>query len=171
MPPAAVAPVTWYDPYRWEVRGGLLSEIYQKERGAIEASGEVIFPRLFRVPDLGWADFLIPRFHMGVAVNLSGKTSFAYAGPIWTLNYTERFFGQFFVGATVHNGKLDHSDPTRNALGCRELFYVGINEGYRFTPNLSVMLTVSHSSSGNGLTRCPANQSLNEAGIRLGYQF
>jgi len=33
------------------------------------------------------------------------------------------------------------------------------------------MATYDHSSAGQAVTGCPANESLNQAGFKLGYQF
>jgi hypothetical protein len=167
--PASVAPPALYDPTRFELRAGAIGEVLGPETGTVGVNAELLFPRFFTVPVL--PDIFTPRLHVGAVANTGDGTNFAYAGLTWTANYTERFFGELYFGAMVHDGNLDYRDPDRNALGCRVLFHVGTNFGYRFDRHWNVMLTLDHSSAGQALTQCPANQSLNQVGLRLGYQF
>lgn len=163
------APKSFYDPNRFELRGGVQAEFWGWETGTVGLSGELVFPRLFTIDRL--PDFLTPRFQLGGVFNTAGKTSFVHADLLWTVNYTERIFGEMFAGVTVHNGYLDHNGMLNNALGCRVLFHVGFNLGMRLDRNWSVIATYDHSSAGQALTRCPLNDSLNQAGVKLGYQF
>jgi outer membrane immunogenic protein len=159
----------FYDPNRFELRGGLQSDFLGLETGTIGLSGELVFPRLFTIEWL--PDFFTPRFQLGGVVNLAGRTSFAHADLLWTTNWTERLFSEMFAGVTVHNGNLLSVDEVHNALGCRALWHVGFNVGYRLDQNWRVMATYDHSSAGQAVTGCPANESLNQAGFKLGYQF
>ena len=163
------APAYFYDPNRFELRGGVQSDFWGQETGTIGLAGELILPRLFTIDWL--PDFFTPRFQLGGVVNLAGRTSFVHADLLWTTNWTERLFSEMFFGVTVHNGHLQRVDELHNALGCRALFHVGFNLGYRLDPNWRVIAVYDHSSAGQGLTGCPANESLNQAGIKLGYQF
>jgi hypothetical protein len=63
----------------------------------------LVFPKIYTVP--GWQDILIPRFHVGGMGNLGGRTSYGYAGALWTLNY-DRYFTEVFFGGAVHDGPL-----------------------------------------------------------------
>ena len=159
----------FYDPNRFEIRGGLQSDFWGLETGTIGLAGELIFPRLFTIEWL--PDLFTPRFQLGGVVNLAGRTSFVHADLLWTANWTERLFSEMFFGVTVHNGNLLSVDEVHNALGCRALFHVGFNLGYRFDQNWSVMATYDHSSAGQAVTGCPANESLNQAGLKFGYRF
>jgi outer membrane immunogenic protein len=159
----------FYDPNRFELRGGLQSDFLGLETGTIGLAGELIFPRLFTIEWL--PDFLTPRFQLGGVVNLAGRTSFVHTDLLWTTNWTERLFSEMFFGVTVHNGNLLSVDEVHNALGCRALFHVGFNLGYRLDQNWRVMATYDHSSAGQAVTGCPANESLNQAGLKFGYQF
>ena len=163
------APKSFYDPNRFELRGGVQTEFWGRESGIIGLSGELVFPRLFTIDRL--PDFFTPRFQLGGVFNTAGRTSFVHADLLWTVNYTERIFGEMFAGVTVHDGRLDYSSWLHNALGCRVLFHVGFNLGMRLDRNWSVIATYDHSSAGQALTRCPLNGSLNQSGVKLGYQF
>jgi outer membrane immunogenic protein len=160
---------SFYDPNRFELRGGLQSDFLGLETGTIGLAGELVFPRLFTIEWL--PDFFTPRFQLGGVVNLAGRTSFAHADLLWTTNWTQRLFSEMFAGVTVHNGNLLSVDEVHNALGCRALWHVGFNVGYRLDQNWRVMATYDHSSAGQAVTGCPANESLNQAGLKLGYQF
>jgi outer membrane immunogenic protein len=160
---------SFYDPNRFELRGGLQSDFLGLETGTIGLGGELVFPRLFTIEWL--PDFFTPRFQLGGVVNLAGRTSFAHADLLWTTNWTQRLFSEMFAGVTVHNGNLLSVDEVHNALGCRALWHVGFNVGYRLDQNWRVMATYDHSSAGQAVTGCPANESLNQAGLKLGYQF
>jgi outer membrane immunogenic protein len=159
----------FYDPNRFELRGGLQSDFLGLETGTVGLAGELVFPRLFTIEWL--PDFFTPRFQLGGVVNLAGRTSFAHADLLWTTNWTQRLFSEMFAGVTVHNGNLLSVDEVHNALGCRALWHVGFNVGYRLDQNWRVMATYDHSSAGQAVTGCPANESLNQAGLKLGYQF
>jgi lipid A 3-O-deacylase len=78
-----VAPVpsaTLFDPYRFEIHfGGFAHGVGSVEKGTIDLNGELVFPR-FPIGQTEWWNFLVPRFHIGGNVNLSGRTSSIYAG-------------------------------------------------------------------------------------------
>ena len=50
---------------------------------------------------LGFWSPLIPRLHAGVNANLSGRTSVVYAGFLWTVPITERFFVEAFLDGAI----------------------------------------------------------------------
>jgi lipid A 3-O-deacylase len=158
-----------YDPGRYEIRGGFLASTWGPEGGTPDINGELVFPKFGRLS--GWQDILIPRLQIGGMDNLVGRTSYAYAGALWTVNY-ERFFAEIFGGAAVHNGPLLNADLSLPSYGCRELYHVGANLGYRFDQNWSAMLTFDHASNGRPtLSNCPANTGLSLLGVRVGYSF
>ena len=155
----------------WEIRAGVFAHgVGSAEEGTIALNGELIFPKLITAPDF-WG-YLIPRLHVGGMGNLSGKTSYAYAGGLWTFPVFDRWFVEGFFGGAVHNGALDDARGTA-ALGCNPLFHVGGSIGYQFTPQLSAIFTFDHLSNGKTVfgTDCDRNVGLNNYGIRLGYRF
>jgi lipid A 3-O-deacylase len=168
-PPPAPVPVPLYDPTKFEVRGGFLAESWGPDSGNVDVNGELVFPKLFTVP--GWEDMLIPRLHVGGFGSLEGKTSYGYAGALWTVNY-DRYFAEAFLGGAVHNGPLISSRADEPSYGCRYLYHVGANVGYRFDEHWSAMVTFDHASDGRPtLSNCPKNTGLSLVGVRLGYAF
>jgi lipid A 3-O-deacylase len=106
--------------------------------------------------------------HVGGIGNVSGGPSFACAGALWTVNFY-RIFVEAFGGGAVDNGPLENFDSLpRNypALGCRELYHVGANLGYRFDQNWSAIIIFDHISNGRGvLSNCPENTGLSLVGL------
>jgi lipid A 3-O-deacylase len=160
------------DPHRYELRfGGFAHGVGSIESGQIDINGEFVLPRLpFGRGE--WWDFLVPRPHLGVMANLSGGTSYAYAGGLWTIPLPSRFFAEFFFGGALANGTTV-GDATHVALGCNPLFHVGGSLGYSLTQNWHVIGTFDHISNGNGVfgTNCDRNQGLNNYGARISYSF
>ena len=155
----------------FEFRAGVFGSTWGPERGELNINGEVLFAKFLRVQ--GWADIVIPRLQVGGTGNLAGGTSYAYAGPIWTVAY-DRVFADFSLGGAIHNGDTGNiTDPHRNKVGgCRVLYHVGSDIGYRLTENWSAMLTFDHISNGSGtLSSCGANEGATIVGVRLGYAF
>ena len=90
-----------YDPNRFEIRFGALAHgVGGWESGTIDLSADVVTPRLLAVPPVWW-DFLVPRLRFGGAVNLDGRTSFAYADVLWSVPLAERWFVEGFVGPSA----------------------------------------------------------------------
>ncbi|MGA2491435.1 MAG: acyloxyacyl hydrolase [Roseiarcus sp.] len=166
--PAASAPL--YDPTKFEIRGGFFASPFGVEQGSTDVSAALVFPKVVSLP--GWQDVLIPRLRIGGVVNLDGRTSYAYADGLWTLN-VDRVFAEAFFGGLVHDGPLqNHIDENATALGCRELYHLGADLGYRFDQHWSVIATYEHGSDGEPiLSNCPQNRGLNVAGVALGYSF
>jgi lipid A 3-O-deacylase len=161
---------------RFEFRFGVgMHGVGSVESGTVSLNPEIVFPQL-RLGDWPidprWA-FLIPRLHIGGMANLSGRTSYGYAGALWTLGVTERLFVEGFLGGALHDGSLTgNAAANQAALGCRLLFHVGGSVGYRITQQWSVMFTFDHLSNGNAvLDGCSRNQGLNEYLLRVGYSF
>ena len=104
-------------------------------------------------------------------MNLSGRTSFAYTGFLWTASFTERTFFEISVGPSVHNGFRDFPPPNRQALGCDVLVHAGLSLGYRLAEHWSVLATYTHLSNASDLSGCSRNQGLDNLGVRLSYGF
>jgi hypothetical protein len=173
LPDVAPTPATsvpLYDPTKYEIRGAFLESPFGVEKDTADASAALVFPKLVSLP--GWQDFFIPRLRIGGVANLGGRTSYAYADGLWTLN-VDRVFAELFFGGLVHNGPLqNHVDENATALGCRELYHMGADLGYRFDQHWSVIATYEHGSDGEPvMSHCPQNRGLNIAGVALGYSF
>jgi hypothetical protein len=137
------------------------------ESGTANLTGEVLSVRPWTAADPA-LNFLIPRFHLGGSVNLSGRTSFGYVGLTWTYDITPIVFVEATLGGAVHNGETDPVSPNHNALGCTALFRESGSLGVRLNTNWSVMATVEHLSN-SGL--CSNNRGLTNVGVRVGYTF
>jgi hypothetical protein len=169
-PSTPAASVSLYDPTKFEIRGAFFDSPFGVEQGTPDASAALVFPKVFSLP--GWQDVLVPRLRLGGVANLGGRTSYAYADGLWTLNI-DRAFAEVFFGGLVHDGPLvNNVDKSATALGCRELYHLGGDLGYRFDQHWSVIATFEHGSNGEPvLSDCPQNRGLNIAGVALGYSF
>jgi lipid A 3-O-deacylase len=172
--PVVAPPPSLFDPYRWEVRFGVMSHgVGSVESGTYDLSPEFVSPRLWRGNGEWWNVF-VPRAHVGASVNLSGKTSAVWAGLLWSIPITERWFVEVFGDRAIHNGRLlDGAQFDQVSLGCRNLFHVGGSIGYIPFPRWSVMATFDHISNGNSLfgIDCERNQGTNNYGVKVGYSF
>lgn len=170
FPPAPTAPAPLYDPTKFEVRAGVFDAPFGTETGTADVTAALVFPKFVSLP--GWQDLLIPRIRVGGVANLGGRTSYIYADGLWTVNFN-RVFVEVFGGGLVHNGPLINStNSDATALGCRELYHIGANLGYRFDQHWSVIASFEHGSNGEPtLSNCPQNRGLNVAGIGVGYSF
>ena len=169
---------TPYEPSHAELRGGyfvgvplpLLRARYSPERGTGDLNLELVLGKWWRAA--GARDALIPRLQLGGTSNLDQRTSFAYAGALWTYDYTARGFAELSVGGMVHDGQLTAEDPRLARLGCRELYALGVNFGYHLGTLSSLMLSFEHGSNGRHyLSECPANEGLNLLGVRFSYRL
>jgi lipid A 3-O-deacylase len=151
----------------YEVRlGAYAHDPFKKEAGSADVNVELLFPKLFQV-DPSWA-FLVPRPQFGVTVNTDGKTSFAYFGGVWTFDITRWFFIETVGGGAIHTGELDTRDPFREAFGCRTLFHIGGNVGFRLTDTWSIMGSWQHISNAR---LCVRNNGEDVYGGQIGYRF
>jgi hypothetical protein len=166
------APLLADDPAsHWDARFGVFAHgLKGHETGTADLQVELASPRLLSGYGGFWSWF-IPRLHGGGSLNTAGRTSFAYAGLLWTGNLTERLFFEPFVGAAVHDGVLIGPVPNMQALGCRELVHSGLSLGYRFAERWSVLATYEHLSNASSISGCRRNQALDNVGLRLGYLF
>jgi lipid A 3-O-deacylase len=170
LPSTAAQSLPLFDPTKFEIRGGFLVSPFGTEQGTSDVTGALVFPKFVRLS--GWEDLLIPRIRVGGVANLAGRTSYAYADGLWTVNFN-RAFVEVFFGGLIHNGPLiDRFNNNAGALGCRELYHLGADLGYRFDQHWSVIATFEHGSNGAPtLSGCRQNRGLNVAGVTLGYSF
>lgn len=158
-----------------EVRFGVFTQSCcgfgsSKEDGAA-INGEAVFssPRFLSV-------LASPRPVVGATVATDGDaTSQIYTALEWRVDVS-RFFVAAGVGAAIHNGETDRYDPIADAarvddtifFGCRALFRLAGDVGYRVTDRLSASFHWNHISNA-GL--CSDNEGLDQMGLRLGLSF
>jgi lipid A 3-O-deacylase len=154
------------------------------EGNTVDLNSSILTPRL-NVGAPGYWAYLLPRFQLGGAVNLAGRTSFAYADVAFTLPIFHWLFFEPFGGGAIHDGSI-HGTPTLSALGCPALFHAGVSLGVPITEHWNVLATWEHLSNGEtffGLN-CGSNESqgganhpggfnqgLNNYGVSVGYAF
>ncbi|MDJ1159562.1 acyloxyacyl hydrolase [Chelatococcus sp. SYSU_G07232] len=167
--PSAPPPTVTAPSFLSELRFGVNAhDPWSPEKGSADITGEILFAKPFTAstPTL---DLLIPRLHIGGALNTAGKTSHAYAGFTWTFDLTQEFFVEASLGGAVHNGKDGPVVPAdHNAMGCSPTFRESAAIGWRLTANWSVMATVEHLSNA-GI--CDQNRGLTNIGAKVGYRF
>jgi lipid A 3-O-deacylase len=138
------------------------------EQGSVDLNAEFLLPRLPLWQDSFWS-FLSPRPQIGGMLNLDGKTSYAFAGVVWTLDLTPNWFFEPMFGGAIHDGELTAPRGSgRLSLGCSPLFHTGASIGYHLSGNWDVMLTWDHISNA-GL--CGSNPGINDFGVKIGYLF
>jgi opacity protein-like surface antigen len=174
-----LSPVPIDPANRFEVRFGAFAHgVGSVERDTVDFNGSFVTPRLPIATNDFWA-FIVPRFEIGGAANVSGRTSFGYVNALWTIPVWDRVFVEAYVGPAIHDGSLT-ATPTMAGLGCDVLFHAGANVGYRFNEHWSIMATFEHLSNGKtafgidcGTNRAAtgSNQGLNNYGVRIGYAF
>jgi len=129
------------------------------ERQSVDANVEVLF--------LPWAytfgGYLRPA--IGTTINFKGDTSKAYADLRWEAEAASGVFFALGIGAAVHNGQIDLTDPTRKALGAPVLFHPSAELGYRWDGVNSISLFADHMS--NAFTQ-RYNEGMDTVGIRYG---
>ena len=159
-----------------EIRSGIAAQGFggqgaDKEQGAA-FNAEIVF----RSP--GFLSVLLaPRPVIGgTAAFDSDATSQLYAGLDWRFDLTDRFYINGGVGGAIHNGETDSFDPVADAdragntvfLGCRGLFRLSADLGYRVTDRLNASVYWAHLSNA-GL--CDDNEGLDNLGVRIGWDF
>lgn len=170
--PSAPAAAQFVD----ELRGGVLAQSCcgggsTKEEG-VSINLEALFdsPRFLSVVGA-------PRPLVGASIAADGDaTNQLYGGLEWKLDFADRFFAAAAVGATVHDGETNAFDPVADAdrvmdtvfYGCRVLFRIGGDLGYRLTDRVSASVHWNHISNA-GL--CSDNEGLDHLGLRVGYRF
>jgi hypothetical protein len=163
---------------QFEARLGVFAAgVGSVEQGTADLNGSFLTPRL-NVGAPGYLAYFLPRFQLGGAVNLSGRTSFAYFDGALTLPITQRLFFEPFAGGAIHNGSLTPT-PTLSGLGCPVLFHAGVSVGVPITEHWRVLGSFEHLSNGKGFgVNCGTNQSpsgsnqgLNNYGLSASYAF
>lgn len=104
----------------------------------------------------------------GATVNTDGDTSHAYVDARWQVELPSRFFLAVGLGAAIHNGKLEPTEPDRKALGSRVLFHIPAEIGYRFDDHNSLSIYFEHTSNAY---LADYNEGLDRLGLRYGYKF
>jgi opacity protein-like surface antigen len=129
------------------------------ERQSVDANFEVLF-----VP---WAytfgGYLRPA--LGATINFNGDTSKVYADLRWEREAPSGVFFALGMGAAVHNGEVNLTDPARKALGSPVLFHPSAELGYRWDGVNSISIFADHMS--NGFTQ-RYNDGMDTVGIRYG---
>ncbi|WP_425410580.1 acyloxyacyl hydrolase [Hyphococcus sp.] len=159
-----------------EVRAGVYAQSCcgfgsGKEQGAA-INAEILFDSPQFLSVLGAPRPLVG----GTYATDSDATSQIYAGLEWKVNVTPRWFVAAGVGGAVHNGETDTFDPITDAArvdstvfyGCRALFRLAGDIGYRLTNRLAASFHWNHISNA-GL--CTDNEGLDQMGARLGVSF
>jgi hypothetical protein len=71
-------------------------------------------------------------------------------------------------GPSFNNGSIGSRRPDRKSLGSHVLFHGSLELGHRITPRYEVSAYFDHSSNAGFAEK---NESLNDAGFRLGIRF
>lgn len=161
-----------FDTNRFEVRGGIFAHgVGSVERNTYDLNLELVTARVLPFGAGQWWSLLIPRFQIGGFLNMSGRTSEAYAGGLWTFPIYYGWFAEIFAGGAINNGSQDGT-ATRSALGCQGAFNFGPSLGYHFNSSWSLMGTWNHMSNGNAIfDECHHNKGVNDIGLKASYAF
>lgn len=114
------------------------------------------------------------RPHLGATINFIGDTSAIYTGLTFPFYQSQRWFLDGAVGAAVHNGPL-HKDPVRCreesdcGFGKRLLPRLGLEAGYRFSPDQSVSFFYDHMS--HKWIMAGENEGIDHIGLRYRLAF
>lgn len=151
-----------------EVRlGAQAHDPWSPEKGSVDITGTILFVKPFKI-DPRW-DWIVPRPHIGGAVNTNSDTSHVNFGLTWNYDITSRLFLEASFGGAFHNGKTGNVVPAdRSALGCSPLFRESAGIGFRIDQNWSIIASVEHLSNA-GL--CKQNRGLTNVGAQVGYRF
>ena len=156
-----------------ELRAGVFAQgccgFGSSKEDGVAFNGEAVFssPRFLSV--LG-----TPRPVVGGTVATdNGATAPLYAGLEWTFDIS-RWFVSAGAGGVIHNGETDPFDPIADAArvndtvfyGCRVMFRLAGDVGYRVTDSVSVSFHWNHISNA-GL--CDENEGLDQMGFRIGF--
>lgn len=165
---ALVAPATAQQPLVREIKlGALVHDVpglwsgFRLEQG-YGVNAEVLF-----APSLPFLGGEI-RPAIGGTWSTSGDTSKGYFDLRWEIESRSGLFLGLGIGAAVHNGLVDPTDPNRKALGARVLFHFPLEVGIRLDKHNSLSVYFDHMS--NGYTAWP-NEGLDTLGVRYGYRF
>jgi len=161
-----------FDINRYEVRGGFFAHgVGSVEQNTYDLNLELVTPRVLPFGAGQWWSLLIPRFQIGGLLNISGRTSAAYGGALWTLPIYAGLFAELSFGGAINNG-LAEGSATRSALGCQGAFNLASSLGYHFNSSWSLMGTWNHMSNGRFIfDECPRNKGVNDLGLKASYAF
>ncbi len=179
MPAASHAQNLTYSELKFGILAHDAHFLGGKENGA-DLNPEIIFQS--PVPD-AWAAtvppylrwMVQPRPTVGGEINTGGFTNQAYVGATWTWllasNLVQPSDGialSYFFGPGFNDGDIIAKAPNHKSLGAHILFREALELGYLINPVYQISAFVDHVSNG-GLAK--QNQSINDAGIRLGVRF
>jgi hypothetical protein len=155
-------------PSSLEVRAGVLAHDvpdlwagFNLESG-VDINAELLFGR--GLPFLGGT----VRPALGASINTEGYTSRAYLDARWEIEWQSGIFLGLGLGAAVHDGELDASQPDRKALGSRVLFHIPFEIGLRLDARNSISVYFEHMSNWD---LADANEGLDAIGLRYGRRF
>jgi hypothetical protein len=155
-------------PAGLEIRGGVLAHDVPdlwagfSLEGGVDINVELLLGR--GLPLLGGTI----RPALGASINTEGYTSRAYLDARWEVEWQSGIFLGLGLGAAVHNGELDASEPDRKALGSRVLFHIPFELGLRLDTRNSISVYFEHMSNWD---LADANEGLDAIGVRYGYRF
>jgi lipid A 3-O-deacylase len=151
-----------------ELKGGILAHDvgelwsgFHLEPGVTFNLEAVFQPHL----DVLWGSI---RPNLGVSATTAGGTSYGYGGAVYELPLPYGIFVGIGLGAAVHDGKLQATDPERKGLGSRVLFHIPIEAGIAVTEHARFSVYFEHVS--NGFLASP-NEGMDNLGVRVGYKF
>jgi hypothetical protein len=105
---------------------------------------------------------------LGASINTGGDTSHVYLDARWQTEFATGLFVGIGLGAAVHDGKLDPTEPDRKALGSRVLFHIPAEIGLRLDAHNSLSVYFEHTSNAN---LAEFNEGMDRIGLRYGYRF
>lgn len=128
---------------------------------------------------LGWAGS--PQPYIMASANTAGDTSFGGFGLEWRWEFADGWALEPGFGYVVHDGELRNPFPNGSPeaaafaaenvqFGSRDLFRTSLGLTRDFEGPWEAQIFFSHLSHGQILGE-GRNQGLDQAGIRLGYQF
>ena len=179
MPAASHAQNLTYSELKFGILAHDAHFLGGKENGA-DLNPEIIFQS--PVPD-AWAAtvppylrwMVQPRPTVGGEINTDGFTNQAYVGATWTWllasNLVQPSDGialSYFFGPGFNDGDIIAKAPNHKSLGAHILFREALELGYLINPVYQISAFVDHVSNGGFAKQ---NQSINDAGIRLGVRF
>lgn len=155
-------------PSSFEVRAGVLAHDvpdlwagFNLEDG-VDINAELLFGRGLRL----FGGRLRPA--LGASVNSAGYTSRVYLDARWEIEWQSGIFLGLGLGAAIHDGEIDASEPDMKALGSRVLFHIPLELGFRLDAHNSVSVYFEHTSNAN---LADQNEGLDAVGVRYGYRF
>jgi len=178
----AAQPRSWVD----EIHVGVLAHDVHFA-GGVEHGPDLNVELVFKSPvtpsrsrSMPLRSLLTPHPALGVDINTAGDTSQLYVEEVWALSTQipapfnaiglgrKRIFFHLGIGGALNNGKRYSADPDRKSLGSNALFHASLEAGLQLTSHTDISLYFDHSSNA-GLSRY--NESLNDAGVRIGRRF